>query len=463
MTVPASPGGLGLVDVVARNEDHEATLIGGFTWVDRSPGGTAPEVTAVEPEHADAAGGAVLVLTGVGLDEHTDVRFGTVAAAAVEPVSGSELHVTVPELASGAYAVRVFDAQKRTGGRPVAFVAHDALTDPSDRVTPVPGGCNTSASASPSGLRALLLMLGLVVIFRWRRPNVGAPALAAALAAVALSGCTSDHVLRPGQHAAPTASAAILDGDEPVSALTVPEGSRVDLTGASSRGADGAVLTWHWTLVEAPPGSTAVIEEAASRGERAQLVTDEPGTYLVQLVVRDHRGRASHADAVVLEASDGEALRVRLDWDAAGHDLDLHLVRSEGTCFGDGDCFFGRPQPAWGDVDLGADDPRLLQDADGTQGALWEEVLLAAPRDGTYTVLVHRLNDRGSLAEVEATLTLLRDGDEVSLPLNSETLVQGEVWQAFSVAVPGGEAMIDQIVTHESLGGPELNRAVTDG
>ncbi len=101
--------------------------------------------------------------------------------------------------------------------------------------------------------------------------------------------------------------------------------------------------------------------------------------------------------------------------------------------------------------------------ADGTQGALWEEVLLAAPRDGTYTVLVHRLNDRGSLAEVAATLTLLRDGDEVSLPLNSETLVQGEVWQAFSVAVPGGEAMIDQIVTHESLGGPELNRAVTDG
>ncbi len=446
IVIPAAPDGApALVDVVARNEHHEATLTGGFSWVRRSVEGAPPEATSVDPTHAEADSGAEIEITGAGFDAGTVVTFGEVQAEVVEVVSSTALRVTLPAMEAGAVAVRVKDAAGRSGGRPVPFVARGERAGPKGKVSPVPAGCDAGGGgAAPS---SLLLLLGMVVIFRWRRPEAAALVVAAAL----LTGCTSDHVLRPGDFDHPVAVAAIVDAGDEVDAATVAVGSRVEITGARSSGDRGAVLDWHWAVVEAPAGAEVELEATGDRASSIAFRPSAPGTYLLQLVVTDHRTRASHPAAVLVQASDGEAVRVRLEWDAPGHDLDLHVAR-EGY-FGDGDCFFGRPDDGWG--------ARYDGDADGTEGAMREDVVVTEP--GSFVVYVHHLNDRGSLAEVEAVLTLFRDGEEVSLPLEPEALVQGEVWQAFSVAVPGGEAMIDQVTTHEALGGPPVNERADSG
>ncbi len=453
VVVPPAPDGPALVDVRASTGEHEALLGNGFTWVSRSEGGAPPELVAVDPDHADATGGAEVTITGVGLGEHVTILFGDVEATDVTIVSSTEAVVVVPELEPGAIAVRAADAAGRAGS-PAHFVARGELEDPADRSSNV-GGCSQAGRSPVAPLALLLMALPLAL----RRRSRLLPAAVAGILLIALTGC-SDYSLRPEQHPHPVAQAAIVVDEAEVTTRTVAVGEEVILSGAASRGFDGARVDWRWAAVEAPEGADVVFEGRADRDEQVSFRPELPGDYLVQLVVRDHRGRDSHPAAVLVRATDGGALRVRLDWQESGHDLDLHLMRSDGRWFDDGDCFYGRPQPAWGDPDDGADDPRLLADADGTAGQLLrEEIQLNSPAEGTYTVLVHHLNDRGSLTEAETTLTLWHDGVEQTLPLDPERLVQGEVWQALAITLPTGQvAAIDQVTTHAELDGPELNR-----
>ena len=149
-SVPASPDGHPrLVDVVAANDTSEATLVGGFTWDQRAPSGTPPEAQSVDPQHAEATGGDVLVVTGTGFGADSRVLFGDVAATDVELVSGTELRVTVPALEAGSMLLRVTDASGRSSGGPLPFVARTKLDAPADPVTPVPGPPARSRCSSP--------------------------------------------------------------------------------------------------------------------------------------------------------------------------------------------------------------------------------------------------------------------------------------------------------------------------
>ena len=75
-------------------------------------------------------------------------------------------------------------------------------------------------------------------------------------------------------------------------------GSTVALSGAASADLDGDALAYSWSLLAAPKGSEAVLDDGAHSDPTIYL--DEAGMYLFQLVVDDGE-LASPADTVVIE------------------------------------------------------------------------------------------------------------------------------------------------------------------
>ncbi len=472
IVVPAAPDGQSaLAEVYVENGTRAARLVGGWTWADRTPAGALPTLLEAEPLFASAEGGDEVTLRYQGGSAMPAVWFGDVQVIPDE-VEPGVLLAEVPAGEPGAIVLRVTDGAGRSDGAPLPFVLRGEDDAVPSGVSPV-RGCSASGDGSVS-----LLALALLPLLLLRRrsadeesevhPLPQSRSLLFLALPLLLAGC-SDAGLHRVEVRPPVAYAAIesiveevVDETARVSAL-VPVGSVVQVSGEESSGFGGTVLEGEWSIVQAPSGSSAVLQRLGQEGLRAQLVPDVPGTYLVQLVVRDHRGLRSHPEALVIEAVSGTALEASLIWATGGADLDLHLLGPNGAYFGEGDCFFGNPGPAWGDPDLTADDPNHPVDADGTgAGPYQERVVLPAPPPGTYTVLVHHLNDRDTANEVSATLSLWIGGEPVSLPLEPESLVQDEVWRAFAVQLPSGAVSpVDEVVTHESLGGPVLNGRMT--
>jgi trimeric autotransporter adhesin len=76
---------------------------------------------------------------------------------------------------------------------------------------------------------------------------------------------------------------------------TVPLGANVTLNGSASSDVDGDPLTYSWTLLSRPAGSSAALLGTATVAP--VFVVDKPGAYLAQLVVND--GKADSAPATV--------------------------------------------------------------------------------------------------------------------------------------------------------------------
>jgi hypothetical protein len=66
---------------------------------------------------------------------------------------------------------------------------------------------------------------------------------------------------------------------------TIRRGATVTLNGSASSDVDGNTLTFAWSLTTRPVGSTAALSNATS--VTPTLVVDQPGTYVVQLIVND--------------------------------------------------------------------------------------------------------------------------------------------------------------------------------
>jgi RHS repeat-associated protein len=92
-----------------------------------------------------------------------------------------------------------------------------------------------------------------------------------------VAGSAPDTVLISTINSAPVANAGT---DQ-----TVPVAGTATLDGSGSTDVDGDVLTFTWALTAQPPGSTAVLDDAASVSP--QLTPDRPGSYVVQLIVND--------------------------------------------------------------------------------------------------------------------------------------------------------------------------------
>ncbi len=77
---------------------------------------------------------------------------------------------------------------------------------------------------------------------------------------------------------------------------TVFVGDTVVLDGTGSSDADGDSLVYRWSLLQAPPGSGAILSDPSA--VQPELTIDQPGTYRIQLIVND--GQADSAPDMVV-------------------------------------------------------------------------------------------------------------------------------------------------------------------
>ena len=96
--------------------------------------------------------------------------------------------------------------------------------------------------------------------------------------------CSSDLLnSAPDTATISTFSLPVANAGPDQAAVTV--GSTVTLDGSGSSDADGHPLTFKWSLLSTPPGSTAVLADSTSVSP--SFVTDVAGDYVVQLIVND--------------------------------------------------------------------------------------------------------------------------------------------------------------------------------
>ncbi len=452
--VPPSPHGAELVDVSVSVSGEGEVLRGGFAWVTRSTDSAPPELYSIEPLESEARGGVPVTLMGRGFDETTRIWFGDVEATNIDLITSHELHVVAPTLEVGSHVLAVGNALGRFEGRPHPWFARGELEEPVLQTGDL-DGCSVSGGSGG----AIALFAGLLLLARRRR---------VLLAAVLLVGCGSDGQVTQRYFPHPTANARVIYGDEvptedlsPLGqmAVTATTLEPVLIDGTQSFAEGASRLTYQWAVLQSPAGGTTELTLLDPEGSQVELRPNVPGTWLVELTVEDERTRRSHPSAVVIQAVPSASLRALLDWNDAGHDLDLHVIGPDGGYFADSDCHYANPNPGWGSPDLVSDDPRVGEDVDGNiDQQLEEEFTLSETAPGTYTVLVHHVNDRGSEEATRARLLLWIGGRQHELFLPDRSLRQGEVWRAVNIGMPGGLVNeIDQLTTHAQLGGPVIN------
>jgi hypothetical protein len=87
---------------------------------------------------------------------------------------------------------------------------------------------------------------------------------------------------------------------------SVVAGSLVELNGDGSTDANGDPLTYTWSFVSKPPGSLAVL--TTSLPFAANFIADEPGTYVVSLVVNDGYINSDSANAAIVATGGTDAV-----------------------------------------------------------------------------------------------------------------------------------------------------------
>lgn len=196
------------------------------------------------------------------------------------------------------------------------------------------------------------------------------------------------------------------DFDYPVAVAECPASTTprttISMDGTASYDPEGyEPLTHQWSLVSAPDGSAAAQDpdEAllSSSEPIAYLTTDLAGDYVVSLQVANTIGLTSVPDVCTIPAIPEEQLHVELTWDTDGADLDLHLVQEGGEYYvKPGDCTYCNPSPDWGAAG-DANNPSL--DLDDRYGYGPENINLADPADGDYTIYVHYFEDNGDATD----------------------------------------------------------------
>jgi len=164
-----------------------------------------------------------------------------------------------------------------------------------------------------------------------------------------------------------------------------------DLIGTASWDPGGLPLTYVWTGLTRPPGSSAGLPGGLpAQANRYGFVPDVVGLYDFQLVVTNSDGVPSAPCVTTLEAIPAEELWVEMFWTVGGDDMDLHVVRNGGVgnMRTNQDCYYANCTNglSWGPGGP-TGDPRL--DLDDIGGAGPENVNIHVPENIVYDVVVH--------------------------------------------------------------------------
>ena len=153
---------------------------------------------------------------------------------------------------------------------------------------------------------------------------------------------------------------------------------------------DLEVIDHRWKLLERPTGSSLSILD--SNQSVRTFTPDLAGEYVFELVVTNEECVQSDPCQVAFDVIPQEDLWIELSWEHSGDDLDLHLLREGGPFESDMDCYYGNcvgdVSPLdWGQRGIMDDDPRL--DLDDIDGVGPENINIATPSSGTFTVMIH--------------------------------------------------------------------------
>jgi hypothetical protein len=180
-----------------------------------------------------------------------------------------------------------------------------------------------------------------------------------------------------------------------------------DWLGSGSYDPDGLTLSYDWTLVEAPPGSSVSMPFGGA--DRLGFVPELAGYYVGRLIVTNSAGVVSEPCETRLEAIPGENLWIEMFWTHSGDDMDLHLLAPGGVLTTGSDCYYGNC--TWG-LEWGspgtADNPYL--DLDDISGTGPENINIESPADGIFTVVVHDYPGSVYSAGNPVTVNIYLDG-----------------------------------------------------
>ncbi len=218
----------------------------------------------------------------------------------------------------------------------------------------------------------------------------------------------------------------------------------------------GDATTWNFsgTVVDAMGDGEFFIEGPGGQTFGGVIPTDASGVFsfetplfcgeqLVKCVWSNDAGQYVLVTRVITEGCTEADIRVGLTWTELGDDFELHLVRPGGQINTEDDCTWTTcvgEGPDWGAEGDATDDPRKDVDNTGAYGP--ENIFLAGPEEGTYTVLVEHwgTGDPGA----PGTVTFNVSGETTVVEIGA--LAPQEVWTAGTIEWPSGVVTTSQEV-----------------
>jgi hypothetical protein len=170
-------------------------------------------------------------------------------------------------------------------------------------------------------------------------------------------------------------------------AVTAEVLTTVTLSG-SGADPDGGIVTYRWSVVSRPAGSTST--PATPTSATTTFFLDAAGGYVLRLCVTDDEMTMTCCDVAITATAPG-VLHVEVAWSTVYGDVDSHLLNvtrvPDAGWFTTDDCYYANPGPDWGAAGATAN-PTL--DRDDTDGYGPENTTIdLAPAAGRYHVGVH--------------------------------------------------------------------------
>jgi hypothetical protein len=245
-------------------------------------------------------------------------------------------------------------------------------------------------------------------------------------------------------------------GGLPSDELLVVPLDTLDCSGAASSDPDGGtIISYQWTVLSQPEGSTTTFDSA--NAVNSSLFVDIAGPYELQLDLVDDAGASACTPVTInVLATYDEDISAQLVWTtpgdpdetdeglASGSDVDLHFLNVSKGCWSRApwDCHWRNKTPDWGVTGNSGDDPSL--DIDDVNGAGPENINLDNPEAATYRVGVNYYDDHGFGPSI-VTIRIFIFGSIV-LERTKELPSSNVFWVVADVTWPAGTiTFIDQI------------------